>query len=302
MIDNEKIQQQLEKEQQAEEADTLSQSLLAALSLAVYNLYRQYGTEEGLNMSRGNRKKNFFATVTDIVSDHYKRVRQLVQAKALGGFQSAYTAYMTAYSEVLDLPLIQTLPEKIVQAAMKAGYPLGKTITFNKRLTLKQLRKQFLQSFRKGEQQEQLMKRVDETVKKDTSRVKRVITEETARMQESAKLQTVDDADKQGIKVDIKWISLRDKKVRDAHKRLHNQRADENGWFYVDGERAKGPHLFPSIRLNINCRCYLSAVGPKVKDDETWLLLQSAASSSERRRIWEERRALAKVRAEGDVS
>lgn len=289
MIDNEKLQKQLEAEQNAPETESLAASLLSSLSLAIYNLYRQYGTEDGLNMSRGNRKKNFFKVVTDIVGDHYKRVKQLVSSKLMGAFASTYEKYMSAYEKELDLPLVKNLPEKVVQENAKKGFPLIKTISYNRKLTLKQLRKQFLQSFRKGETQEELTKRVDDTVQKDTGRVKRIITEESARMQEQAKLQTVDDADKQGVSVEIFWRSMRDRKVRDAHQRLNGQKADKDGWFYVDGEKAKGPHLFPSIRLNISCRCYLSAIGPKVKDDKVWQELNSAASSSERRRIWEER-------------
>ena len=107
MINNEEIQKKLEAEQNAPETESLAASLLSSLSLAIYNLYRQYGTDNGLNMSRGNRKKNFFKTVTDIVSDHYKRVKQLINTKALGAFVTAHTLYMDAYSKALDLPLIK---------------------------------------------------------------------------------------------------------------------------------------------------------------------------------------------------
>lgn len=299
-IDNEEIQKKLEQEQQADETKTLSDGLLAALSLAVIELYRKYGPE--LNINRGSRKKTFFATVSDIVTDHYKRVRQLVDSKARAGFTTAHSLFMDAYEKALDLPLIKSLPEKVVEEALKRGFPLGKTMTRNKNLTLKQLRRQFTQVFRRKETQEEAVARVDEVVKKDTTRVKNIIQEESARMQEEGKLQSVSDSDSQGISVTPKWWSLKDSLVRKNHRRLHGQSADEDGFFHLDGMKARGPHLWPAISMNANCRCYLTMVDVRVKDNKLWNQLNSISESSARRELWEKRRALAKERAKGDIS
>lgn len=302
-INGDDIQKKLESEQQPDEPKTLADGLFAALSLAVVELYRKYGPE--LNINRGSRKKTFFATISDIVTDHYKRVRQLVDSKARAGFASSYEAFMTACEKALDLPLIKSLPEKIVEEALKRGQAIGKTMTYNRRLTLKQLRKQFTQAFRRKETQDEAVKRVDDVVKRDRSRVERVVQEESARMQEEGKLQSVNDADSQGVGVEIRWISLKDDRVRNTHRRLHMQTADKEGFFYSNGNKGKGPHLFvgpTALRENINCRCYLSAVGVNVKDDKLWQELNSIPEASARRELWERRRALARERARGDVS
>lgn|GEM_PF-4642267 len=296
MINNEKIQSELEREQEAKEVDTLAQSLLAALSFGIYNLYRQYGTDSGLQMSRGNRKKNFFQAVSGIVSDHYKRVKEFILSKALGAFKMSYELFMSVYEKELDLPLVRNLPEKTIQEEMKKGYSLQKTITYNKNKTLKQLKKQFLESFRIGETMELLTSRISGVVEKDKKRVELVTSQETARMQAQAQYKSMDDADEQGVNVEYYWVSMRDKKVRENHRKLHKKKADENGWFYVDGDKAKHPFMFSKISNNINCRCYLSIVGVHLKDTALQRQLDEIKDSSERRRVWEERIKTSKAR------
>ncbi|MBF6841833.1 hypothetical protein HN289_19430 [Acinetobacter baumannii] len=95
---------------------------------------------------------------------------------------------------------------------------------------------------------------------------------------------------------------MRDNRVRKAHQELHGQKADAEGWFYVDGDKTKHPHGFSKISLNIRCRCYLEARGVNVRDDERWRELNSPAASSARREEWERRRALARERKRGDIS
>lgn len=57
MIDNEIIQEELEKEQTSDEIDVLETALMAALLLSTTDLFSMYGTDNGLNMARSKRKK-----------------------------------------------------------------------------------------------------------------------------------------------------------------------------------------------------------------------------------------------------
>lgn len=46
---------------------------------------------------------------------------------------------------------------------------------------------------------------------------------------------------------------------RDAHKEMHKQIADKDGYFYAPtGERTKAPGGFGVAKLDINCHCYLT--------------------------------------------
>lgn len=61
-----------------------------------------------------------------------------------------------------------------------------------------------------------------------------------------------------GVSVKKQWVSLRDERVRQAHKGLHGEKVPAGSSFYVDGipiRFPKDPLAPPS--LTINCRCFL---------------------------------------------
>lgn len=302
MIDNEAIQEELEAEQEPDGIGALEAALLAALLLSATDLYTDFDNGEGLNMNRGKRKKKFFSRITDIVANHYVNVSALVEGNAKEAFESAYEKFMETYEEELELPLIQTLTTGMVANAFEEGFPLSKTMAHNKKITTNTLHRTFQESFRQNEPLPEVTRRVSEVVRNDAQRVRTVVQEETARMQNQAQTESVAQAEEQGVNVDVIWNSMRDKKVRKAHQELNGQKADAEGWFYVDGDKAKHPHGFSKIGLNIRCRCYLEIRGVNIADSEIARELNSAASSSARREVWERRRALAKERARGDIS
>lgn len=302
MIDNEALQEELEEQQQPSELDAVEMAFLAALVLAVTDLFGKYGTDDGVNVSGGNRKKSFFSRITGIVSDHYKAVADLVTGNSKESFKKAYEQFMEAYADELEIPLVQVVTEELISKALENGFPLSETMNHNKRLTMKKLRKSFQESFRRNEAMPEVVNRVTEVAQNDANRVRVVVQEETARMQNEAQTESIVAAEEQGVNVEVIWNSMRDGKVRKAHQELNGQKADAKGWFYVDGDKAKHPHGFSKIGLNIRCRCYLEIRGVNVADSETARALNSAESSSARREEWERRRALAKERARGDIS
>lgn len=302
MIDNEALQEELEEQQQPSELETLEMAFLAALVLSVTDLYGSYETDEGLNINKGNRKKAFFSRVVGIVSTHYKAVSELVTSNSAESFKKAYEQFMEAYAEELELPLIQVVTGELINQALENGFPLSQTMDHNKRLTTRKLRQSFVEAFRRNEAVEEVVNRVTEVAQNDANRVRTVVQEESARMQNEAQTESIIAAEEQGVNVEVIWNSMRDGKVRKAHQELNGQKADADGWFYVNGDKAKHPHGFSKIGLNIRCRCYLEIRGVNVADSEIARELNSAESSAARREVWERRRALARERARGDIS
>jgi hypothetical protein len=54
-----------------------------------------------------------------------------------------------------------------------------------------------------------------------------------------------------------RWLSMRDKRVRDGHEKADGQIADELGYFKVGGEELRYPGGGTNGGNNINCRCRL---------------------------------------------
>ncbi|MEK4030806.1 phage minor head protein [Pseudobacillus sp. FSL P4-0506] len=263
MIDNERLQDELEEDQNSPEAKALAAALLAALSIQVYKTYRSYAKDGILSnreMNQRNRKKKFFQSISTTLASHYSQVKELVLNKALGGFKHAYGRYMEEYSKVVGWELGRELAEKTIQEQMKKGYPLNKTMTYNRRKTLKQLRRSFQEGWKKGETQDQLMKRVEEVIGSDKKRIKNIVKHETGRMQSLAQIKTIEKAKKKGVRIQTQWCALRDARTRPSHRYLHGQKSDEEGYFYVAGARARAPRLFGMPSEDCNCRCYLKII------------------------------------------
>lgn len=56
-------------------------------------------------------------------------------------------------------------------------------------------------------------------------------------------------------KAEKRWLSMRDKRVRDGHEKADGQLADELGYFKVGGEELRYPGGGSNGGNNINCRC-----------------------------------------------
>ncbi|MGE7114082.1 hypothetical protein [Lysinibacillus sp. NPDC047702] len=55
--------------------------------------------------------------------------------------------------------------------------------------------------------------------------------------------------------VEKMWTSMRDLQVRQAHRILDSQFADEEGYFHYAGDKAKRPKTWKDPGMNYGCRC-----------------------------------------------
>ena len=305
MIDNESLQQQLEAEQEPEdELTALETALGAALLLTLASLYDDYNTTDGFRLNPRKRKR-FFERLSEVIGGHYTAVESFVRGKMEAAYTGAYSAFMDAYRQELGLPLRTLIDDDTIKQAVNSGYPLTKTMKHNQLATMDRLRREIRETMKRNEEVQQAMGRMQEVAKNDGMRVRAVVAQETATVQSKAQMQSVEDAERQGVGVDITWFSVGDNRVRDTHQRLHGQKADEEGYFYSSDCKGKGPRLFVgrnSARENINCRCYLETRGVNIQDDKRWKEFNSAGASSARREEFERRIAESKTRKQGDIS
>ena len=68
------------------------------------------------------------------------------------------------------------------------------------------------------------------------------------------------DAEAQGVKLEMEWLSARDGSVRDTHRALDGQRVPVDGRFKAtDGDTARYPGDFANVANDANCRCAVVA-------------------------------------------
>ena len=102
--------------------------------------------------------------------------------------------------------------------------------------------------------------------KKNNSYIRRIVETESHRMQEQAKLDTMDRAESQGLDVYKTWISSRDSHVRASHRILDGTTIKKDELFTSpSGARGLSPGNMGSSDDDINCRCYLNITTKKDK-------------------------------------
>jgi SPP1 gp7 family putative phage head morphogenesis protein len=138
----------------------------------------------------------------------------------------------------------------------------GEFIRQINKTTKKELREQLLEAILEGEALPSIAERVGRVFDgARQSRIDTIAVTETTRAAGFAAREALDQA---GLARSV-WLAVRDGRTRDAHLYLDGKASDSNGYFHVDGDRARQPGDFASADLNINCRCAMRAALPDEK-------------------------------------
>ncbi|MCL4882646.1 phage minor head protein [Streptococcus suis] len=92
---------------------------------------------------------------------------------------------------------------------------------------------------------------------------------EAGRVQAVAREKAQAEAKELGIEFDKVWVATLDGRTRHNHAELDGAKADEDGYFEINGLRTKQPHMFGFASEDVNCRCRTIS---RLKDDDTPLL------------------------------
>ena len=138
----------------------------------------------------------------------------------------------------------------------------GEFIRQINKTTKKELREQLLEALLNGETLPSIAERVGRVFDDARqSRIDTIAVTETTRAAGFAAREALDQA---GLARSV-WLAVRDGRTRDAHLYLDGKASDSNGYFHVEGDRARQPGGFASASLSVNCRCALRAALPDEK-------------------------------------
>jgi HK97 family phage portal protein len=174
-----------------------------------------------------------------------------------------YAELVTAFGKDMVDELIELGKFEQTQAVQSfIDTTTGEFIRQINKTTKKQLREQIMEGILNGETLPSIAERVGQVFDDARqSRIDTIAVTETTRAAGFAAREALDQA---GLARSV-WLAVRDGKTRDAHLYLDGRVSDSNGYFHVDGDRARQPGDFASASLNINCRCALRAALPDEK-------------------------------------
>lgn len=184
-----------------------------------------------------------------------------------------FEVYKTNYSAGLDnlaVLLAITIPNKYDKVPTNAEIkkeeqsPLNE-IALDDIKDLYELRKnvnrQFITAIMKGENVNDIIKRLQKTTELKLSDITRIARTQTTRLENMARQDVCDLAVKMGYKTYKRWDTKIDGKERDAHAKVNGTIIEADKTFVVDGEKMMFPGdiTFGASAGNvINCRCSMS--------------------------------------------
>ena len=108
--------------------------------------------------------------------------------------------------------------------------------------------------FLNGEGYLKMAKRIENAVNFSKKKARNVARTEGGRALSLSDEKIYEQASKHANIIKV-WLSALDTQVRLAHRELDGQKADNEGYFYHEGMKSKGPHQWHVAKMDINCRC-----------------------------------------------
>ena len=246
-------------------------------------LYEKHAKDGVLSMSEVS-KYNRLANLEKGIADEMTRLGGKQVRTTTKAIKDVYqeSAYRTAYALNTEMPDIAMnfglLPTKQVEGAIlnpmdRIGWPnrTREQIAVANR----HVRETITQGIIQGKPYPDMARDIKEKFDMAAYNAERIVRTEAHRARSMGQLATLEDAHEQGVEMVKVWITAMDKRVRDSHGAMDNQKVE-----MVDGEgnpgqftsgsgyTAEAPGMFGVAKEDINCRCAMRGEVPGYEPTE----------------------------------
>lgn len=230
---------------------------------------------ETLGTSQKN-KKELNRLYKVYLNEAYNKLDILIKKSLEEEARNQYNYMYRSLERGIEQNLPQgTLTKQHIQAAINksiGGMTLTQRLGYHKATLFrdltatmqKDIRDSIAKRMAQGESIDRMTKHIRAAMNTSRYNARRVVRTEAHRMREWGNNWAMTDAKNTSDMFDKEWLSTRDGRTREAHKRLNGQFADEKGLFHMDGFSAEYPGNFNVAKMDIHCRCTMVANFDKV--------------------------------------
>jgi hypothetical protein len=235
--------------------------------------YEQFEKDGKLNlqeMLKFDRLKKLNQRMEHILSAHYKDFGSTL-FKAMGEtYKEGY--YLTGHA--MEMHIKKKIGYRAVRPeTFKAmldnpvnGLTLNQRLQQRRAYIIAQIQRQITLGLQNNESYSTMAKRLKGELEGDAIKAMRIVRTEGHRVQESAKHDAMDVADKNGVIMLKQWNTLEDERVRPEkgkggianHRKLNNKKIPMNQLFDDGLSKGPAPGQLPAAASSINCRCFLT--------------------------------------------
>lgn len=224
-------------------------------------LYRKYQDGDTISRTDIYKYKRFekeMESIKEQLHGDYKIIHKELVATASAVYVANYLRSGQLYEYQAQTPMGYAIPttETVQQAILNpiAELTLSSLMTNHRNEIIRKIRIEIAQGIQAGEGYADMAERIKKATGFSTNKAQLVARTEGHRVQVQSRLDSMAQAQKHAD-IGKLWASALDLRVRRAHRSLDGQKADEEGYFHYKGRKAKGPSLWGSPSMDINCRC-----------------------------------------------
>lgn len=244
---------------------SLKQNYLAAwnetrsLIAEIYEKHAAGGSLSRTDMVKFNRLNKTESKLSEILGGLYKRNKKFLdenlQTTFLAGhFQQIYELEMSSEILLGFGGVNKKAIEQMLSSSL-TGLTLNERLKKNEREIVAKIRQELAQSLVQGESYQTAAKRFKGALEGDLGKAVRIAWTETHRAEEEA-ANLVREKARERLNFEEVWLSTLDGKTRRTHRRMDGKTKDAEGFFDVNGNKARfpGDPRLPAKEV-VHCRC-----------------------------------------------
>ena len=221
-------------------------------------------------------KKQVEAVLEKLHADEYTTIQQFLSDSYTDAFVG--TAYdMFGQGVPLILPIDRNAAVKAVTTDSKISEGLYESLGVDTKKLKKSISSEITRGIASGMAHSEIAKNIARTAKAPLGRAKTIVRTESHRIQQASKLDAQKAAKAKGANIVKQWNSTLDGDTRPSHRKLDGKFADVDGFFEMDGKKARYPGDFGDPAEDCNCRCQLLQRSKAALDEDELKALQERA-------------------------
>lgn len=221
-------------------------------------------------------KKQVEAVLEKLHADEYTTIQQFLSDSYTDAFVG--TAYdLFGQGVPLILPIDRNAAVKAVTTDSKINEGLYESLGVDTKKLKKTISSEITRGIASGMPHSDIAKNIARYAKAPLGRAKTIVRTESHRIQQASKLDAQKAAKSKGANIVKQWNSTLDGDTRPSHRKLDGKFADVDGFFEMDGKKARYPGDFGDPAEDCNCRCQLLQRARIALDEEELKTLRERA-------------------------
>jgi SPP1 gp7 family putative phage head morphogenesis protein len=177
----------------------------------------------------------------------------------------------------LILPIDRNAAVKAVTTDSKINEGLYESLGVDTKKLKKTISSEITRGIASGMPHSDIAKNIARYAKAPLGRAKTIVRTESHRIQQASKLDAQKAAKAKGANIVKQWNSTLDGDTRPSHRKLDGKFADVDGFFEMDGKKARYPGDFGDPAEDCNCRCQLLQRARAALDEDELKALEERA-------------------------